>query len=51
MSSPYPTKDKIACHQPKVKSLCFEDPYKHINSMYNTPDNTQLIDANEKYNR
>ena len=33
-----PPQDKISCHQPKVNSVRFEDPYEHINPTENTHD-------------
>ena len=36
-------RDTIARHWPKVNSVCFEDPYDHINPMENKNDETHLI--------
>ena len=46
-----PTKAIISCHRTKVKSVHFEDPYDHINPMYNTNYYTHLVDAHEEHTR
>ena len=43
-------KAKIARHWPKVNSVHFEDPYYRINPMYNTHDDTHIIDTHEEHN-
>ena len=35
----------ISCLHSKVNSVHFEDPYDHINPMYNTNEDTHLIDT------
>ena len=42
-----PPRATFSCHQLKVKSVRFEDPYDRINIMDNTHDDTHLIDARE----
>ena len=41
----YPKNFTIACHILKVKSVCFEYPYNHINTMDNKNHETCLDDA------
>ena len=43
-----PPRATIARHRPKVNSVCFEDPYNHINPMENTHEDTHLIDTQEQ---
>ena len=42
-----PPKTTNSCHQPKINSVCFEEPYEQINPMDNKNDNTHLIDSHE----
>ena len=44
-----PPQDTIACPRPKVKSVCFDESYDHINPMENTHEDTHLIDTQEQY--
>ena len=44
-SSISPPRATISCHWPKVNSVCFEDPYDHINDMNNTHDYTHILDT------
>ena len=40
--------DKISSHRLKVNSICFEDPYDHINHVDNTHEYDHLIDTQEQ---
>ena len=42
------SQDTIDFHPPKVNSVCFEEPYDHINRIWNTHDYTHIIDAKEQ---
>ena len=46
-----PLQATIDLHEPKVNSVHFEDPYENINSMYNTHDETHLLDTHVEQNR
>ena len=48
VSNTYPPKTIITHHQPKVKSVRFEDPYDHINLMDNTHEETHPIYTQKK---
>ena len=39
----------ISYHQPRVNWFRFEEPYGQINNIYNTNDETQIIDAHEEH--
>ena len=49
ISRSYPPTAIIACHQPKINSVRFEDPHNQINPIENTNNDTQIIDSHEEH--
>ena len=44
-----PPKSTFQCHQPKLNSFHFNNPYDSINTKYNTNEPTPLVNATDEY--
>ena len=47
-SSPGPTRATIAINKPQLNPVHFVDTYDHINNMYNTNNDTHLVNEYEE---